>query len=175
MRKRLVIGVIVAVVIGVSVYFVWEPGKGRGQFHKERYSRCATSMSPSKQGTFIERNAPASLQLAIWRFMERRRKHHRDALIRLGYLAELTLVPSNTATGTVMTRVYGSLWGTSGYEPRLIPEIVDQSFFEWENEPNLCRIICLRTEVDALQRAFAAADVDDATWEAKIPKNNRYE
>src|SRR5688572_25771289 len=175
MRKRLVIGAIAVVVIGVAAYFIWEPGKERIEFHKERYLRCAMSMSHTNRETVIERNAPASLRLAMWRFTERRRKHHRGALIRLGYLAEVTLVPSNTATGTVMNRVYMSLWGISGYEPRLIPEKVDPSFFEWENEANLCRIICLRTDVDAVQRAFAAADVDDATWEAKIPKTNRYE
>jgi hypothetical protein len=174
-RKRLVIGVIAAVVVGVAAYVLWEPGKERVEFHKERYLRCAMSLSPYNQETFIERNAPASLQVAIWRFMERRRKHHRDALIRRGYLAQLTLVPSNAPPGTVMSRVYMSLWGITGFEPDLIPEKIDRSFFEWENEAKLSRIICLRTDVDALQRAFAAADVDDATWEAKTPKTSRYE
>ena len=161
--------------IGLAAYFVWEPGKPRVEFHKERYWQCALSLSPHNQETFIERNAPASLQVATSRFMDRRRKHHRDALIRLGYLAEVTLVPSNAPPGSVMTRVYMSLWGSSGFEPALIPEKIDRSFFEWDNEAKLSRIICLRADVEALQRAFAAADVDDASWDAKLPTTNRYE
>jgi hypothetical protein len=37
MRKRIVIAAIAAVVIGLGVYVVWEPGRGTVAYHKKRY------------------------------------------------------------------------------------------------------------------------------------------
>jgi hypothetical protein len=144
------------------------------EYHKEAYKKGHEAIG---HGCFVERKFPAFVDDAIWRFRESRIVYHRQALARLGYLAEVTLVASNAPAEVVRDRIYGSIWGISGYEPRLIPEIVDRTFFDWDSSPetNVSRITCLGSEVDAVRRAFIAADVDEATWDQKVPKVNRYE
>ena len=95
MRKRLVMGAIAAVVIGVAAYFLSQPRKDSVEYHKRAYLRA--SSSKGQAGQWLRAHAPLCVSGALHAFQERRKARHRRALVALGFLehrqVQITDVP----------------------------------------------------------------------------------
>jgi hypothetical protein len=115
MRKRIVIGLLAIVMIGVLVSFMSQPKKGTVEWHKMRFERHQTEYLEARdQNTWFDRlkrkyhkltktpptpqtTAQFHAQLKIMEKTLDKMRHHRDALTRLGYFTEqrFTLVPGS--------------------------------------------------------------------------------
>jgi hypothetical protein len=99
MRKRIIIGLIAVVVIGVVVFLFSQPKNGSVEYHKRKYKEIEFSR------TFIERvsyRGPRWLYDAYWSQKKKHIDFHRKALLRAGYLRERDYVISNAEPYVVL-------------------------------------------------------------------------
>ena len=128
MRKRIIIGLLAVVLIGVVAFFLSQPKKGSVEYHIEAY-RDAERRSGEDE-TLADRIREmlndARGQQGSYEIGGQR--EHERALIGLKYLEERTFVVSNETPGNVCSAVYramlargtnreffrASVWGTNG-------------------------------------------------------------
>src|SRR5688500_2132892 len=103
MRKRIVIGVVAAVVIGAAGYGLRERGHATLEYHKAEYLKVRSG--PGRVGEWIREYGPEALAERLDGVAERRRTRHLDALVKLGYLARTAIVVSNAPVEVVTSRV----------------------------------------------------------------------
>jgi hypothetical protein len=103
MRKRLLIGAIVLVVIGVA-YVLSQPKEGTLEWHKKEYLHYSKGPRLERVVNFLRRGIgmQPSYRGVPEAEMERER-HHRRALIDLGYLVESEFVFSNQTVDAVLS------------------------------------------------------------------------
>jgi hypothetical protein len=169
MRKGIVIGAVAAVVIGAAGYGLWEPGHGGVEYHKAEYLKVRSG--PGRVGQWISEYGPEALVERLDRVAARRRAEHRDALVKLGYLARTMIVVSN-APVDVVSRVLHRRCMFDPLPPRLglEPTNADWQFFSYERGTNFIEIFCVNDDVREWQRAIGKADVDEKTWDEMVLK-----
>ena len=117
MRKRIVIGVIAAVVIGVAAYVLSklsQPRNGSVEWHKAKYMKCFRRMHGNTVWERTERLAKRFVGIAPVTNTqtkgqlraETEARYHLSALVRLGYLAERRYVITNRSLNDVLGRTY---------------------------------------------------------------------
>ena len=96
-RKRLVIGAIAVVVIGVAAWVFWEPGKGTLEWHKREYLE---ELARARSRSWVERiPVPGIVRQWYWDRRSERRKFHQEELIRLDFLEAKQIDVKNTLGG----------------------------------------------------------------------------
>jgi hypothetical protein len=101
-RKRLVIGAIAAVVIGVAAYTLLPPKRGSVEYHKKKYLEAHDM---GVVGKWIN-GGPAGLQDLYWLPKYKRIDFHRNALLEGGYFARRVFVVSNRAAEDLFTDLH---------------------------------------------------------------------
>jgi hypothetical protein len=100
-RKRLVIGAIALVVIGVCFYVLCPPRKGSVEYHKKRL------LEADKVGAVAvwlnENPVPQMVRNLYWERKGNQVEFHRRALIDAGYLMERVFVISNSWASEVIS------------------------------------------------------------------------
>ena len=163
MRKRVIIGAIAVVGIGVGVYVLSQPKRGSVEWHKSEYLKFASG--GSQIGKWICDYGPEALAQRLEKLRDQHIVRHRDALVRLGYLARTTLVVSNAAVDDIADRVLVNMCDFYPLPPRRWePKNVDYQFFSYEKGTNFIEIFCNKDDVREWQRVIAKADVNDTTW-----------
>jgi hypothetical protein len=100
--KRLVIGAIVLLVIGVAAYMLSQPRKGTVEYHKVEFLR-ATKLGPMT--SYLE-------EMGVINDPKRsRREFHRQQLLKAGYLTTATFVISNRPLHDAFLEVWAGLSG----------------------------------------------------------------
>jgi hypothetical protein len=160
--KRLVIAAVVMAVITVAAYVVSQPRKGTVEYHQKAYFE---GHGPIRQ--WLVAHGPERISEAIVMRGRRRLQHHRQALIRLGYLAEPTFTVSNAPPETVLSRIRPS-WCSFGRSLDLLPEEVDVSYYHAVAGTNFVTICCIQKDVDLYKSAISKADVTEAMWEQQV-------
>jgi hypothetical protein len=93
MRKRLVIGAIAVVVIGVAAYLLSQPKVGNLEYHKREYLKAnKVLLSP---GSVSIRFAPGFVEDFFLDRHARSFTFHQEALIDAGFLTKVWFVVSN--------------------------------------------------------------------------------
>jgi hypothetical protein len=111
MRKRIVIGLLAVVVIGVMAYFVSQPQPKRGsvEWHKREFVRARDGkpMMLRLRAAWDRFTSHGNKWRAAdyWRRSEGMQSN-RTALIRLGYLEERTFVVSNRPVNEVISNAW---------------------------------------------------------------------
>ena len=93
MRKRIIIGLLAIVVIGVVAFFISQPKKGSVEWHKREYENHMQRLD-GKRTLFDRIRSAFGLARRPDRHME-----HRRALIDLGYLEEREIILTNNPEG----------------------------------------------------------------------------
>lgn len=110
MRKRLVIGAIAVVVIGVGAYVFTQPRKGTVEWHKEKYMKCFNRMWGNTLWARTKRAATRVVGLPPPTTpdprAETQARSHLTALVALGYLTERRYVITNQTLQDVLARTY---------------------------------------------------------------------
>jgi hypothetical protein len=92
-RKRLIIGAIAAVMIGVVGYVFWQPGRGTVEWHKKKYLGAHRS---GKIENWISFHFSPKVHHVLF-FWKGTAAEHQRALLKLGYLKESVFVVSNAS------------------------------------------------------------------------------
>jgi len=151
MRKRLVIGAIAAVVIGVAVYLLsgWHPDTI--EYHAKAYM---------KEGQWSDRERWVAAKGPNWagRLVAKRKlarmERHRNALIRLNFLQETLVVVSNASAPDVMDNVFTGRF--------VMSEHVERKFFNWEPaNTNVIRLVTVPRDVEMWTELIRQADVPE--------------
>src|SRR5687768_6604126 len=122
-RKRLVIGAIAAMVIGVAAYLLSQP-KGRTvQWHVNALKKDQRSI---EQRNRLITRAPSFIRNLMLRRQAVRMKRHRDALVRMGFLQRADVIVSSVSPDDVMNKALGDA---------VINSRVDWVFFGWDSGP----------------------------------------
>jgi len=93
MRKRLVIGAIATVVIGVAAYVFSQPRKGTVEYHKQKYVEAVTL---GAFGVWLKEHPVPDFvrnEYAGWKY--RRMQFHQQSLVDARYLTQTVFVVSN--------------------------------------------------------------------------------
>jgi hypothetical protein len=150
MRKRLIIGAIAVVVVGVPAYFLWEPGKGTVEYHVETLRKDHQSM---EERDWLMEHTPRFVGNLIFKRKAVRMKRHRDALVGLGFLHRMDLVVTNASADDVMGEAIGEIvTGTNK---------VDWTFFGWDPAPtkNVVRFVALPADSLTISNLVRKVDV----------------
>jgi hypothetical protein len=99
MRKRIVIGAIAVIALGVLALVLSQPKKGSVEYHKKQFLRAHYSGSVAQR---LLPRGPTSLRVAYFRRKEGQINYHRQRLVELGYLREKVFVISNQPTWGVV-------------------------------------------------------------------------
>ena len=162
MRKRLLIGAIAAVVIGVAAYFLSQPRKGTVEYHKRKYAEAWEAEVPA---WVLKKGVPG----VVKEFYQRRRTHqldfHRNALIDSGYLKQSVFVISNSAALSV--------WRTAAHDLLVVvpKEVWNFSWIQQTNMNTNTLMVCVpRDWFEKIGDAIRKADVPTAPreWSDKI-------
>jgi hypothetical protein len=102
MRKRLVIGAIAVVVIGVAAYTLSQPKEGTVEWHKDRYLKARQDLERRTirdcwERFYVRIRKPHTYQWRVISGDELRR--HQMALIKLGYLERKRVDVTNHLAG----------------------------------------------------------------------------
>jgi len=114
-RKRIVIGVVALVVITLAACVLSGPKRGSVAYHQKAYFE---GHGPIRQ--FLVSHGPERISEGIVKRGARHLEYHRQALVRLGYLTELTFTVSNAPPETVLNRIRPS-WCSFGRSLDLLP------------------------------------------------------
>ncbi len=100
MRKRIVIGLLAVVVIGVVAFVLTRPKRGTVEWHKREYVAAKSQLY--SEGALIRRlKRFVADHLGLPRAYDRMAEHE-AALLRLGFLEERTVVVSNRAPSLLL-------------------------------------------------------------------------
>ena len=111
MRKRVVIGVLAIIGIGVLVFVLSQPKPGTVEYHKREYRAAREEMFGRKWYSSIARvvrkvisipQRQRSLSLSEAQALQQRQTAARDALIKLGYLVERRFTLSNQPAQSII-------------------------------------------------------------------------
>lgn len=105
MRKRIVIGVIAVVGIGVGAYVFSERKIGTVAYHQERYRAIYNDGQATRVEAIIMRFGPRRLKLAYFENRMRRLDSHRRAMGKHGDLVEKEFVLSSRTAREVAQRL----------------------------------------------------------------------
>jgi hypothetical protein len=103
-RKRIVIGVIAVVLVGVIAYVIMQPRKGTAEYHKKEYRAAREKMYGVKWYSPVTRvlgkvvpvpQRRKAMSYAEVADLQRRQDAARDALIKVGYLVEKKFTVTN--------------------------------------------------------------------------------
>lgn len=163
MRKRLVIGAIAAVMIGVAGWVVYEPGKGTIEWHKKKYLRARKQPKIEEWINFhMAGMVPGTRQLAdalsSWR--DSKAKRHQRALVELGYLSERRIPVASGHGRDVWSSVFYRLHRDDRRETNKW-ELTDE-FFGFGGTSNFAWFISLPREAPTWELLIRQADVPDA-------------
>lgn len=110
MRKRILIGGIAVILIGIAAYMLSQPKKGTVQWHKAKYMECVNRMWGTTLWGRVQRYAKQTVGIAAPEIPDRRAqteaRSHLSALVDLGYLSERRYVITNTSLNDVLARTY---------------------------------------------------------------------
>jgi hypothetical protein len=118
MRKRIAIGLLAAVVIGVGLYVLWPPRKETVEYHRKQYTKLVMG------NRWTERLRQSWAKLRGRRVVVRtpseqeykQLKLHEAALIKLGYFEERRFLVFNRPSDKVTTRAV-DLWKDTQTNP----------------------------------------------------------
>jgi hypothetical protein len=108
MRKRIAIGLLGAVVIGMVAFFLSQPTKGSVEWHKREYldawKRLNEQTLTDKVKHFLNRIAGRKVTRQVWpREDHERVQSHRAALLTLGYLDQQAFDFTNCSRAQVLS------------------------------------------------------------------------
>jgi len=115
MRKRLVMGAVAAVVIGVTVYFLSQPKKGTVEWHKKEYLKAADRLAVNTwkyklkrvYRRIAKRPPPGSWDADAYRSDVKVFEQHQASLVRLGYLQEARVSLTAFSENAIPARYFG--------------------------------------------------------------------
>ena len=115
MRKRLVMGAVAAVVIGVTVYFLSQPKKGTVEWHKKEYLKAADRLAVNTWKHKLKRVAfrvtgrllRDSWDADAYRSDVKAFEQHQASLVRLGYLQEARVSLTAFSENAIPARYFG--------------------------------------------------------------------
>lgn len=103
MRKRLFIGAIAAVVIGVAAYVLSQQKEGTAEYHEKQYRKIRQVSAVDR---LVFTRGPQWLRQAWINRRQRRLFYHHDALLRLGYFEQRVFSISNQPPLKIVRAVY---------------------------------------------------------------------
>src|SRR5213594_3836470 len=110
MRKRIVIGVVAIIGVGVLVFVVSQPRKGSLEYHKREYFDAQPGGGWRDVLRQLLGREPMSREVS--KEDQARMKFHEKALIKLGYLEEWTFIVSNQPPTNVLNALAGAVGAT---------------------------------------------------------------
>jgi len=132
-RKRILIGLLAVLVIGVVAFFVLQPRKGSVEWHKKEYLAAKnrleghTWFSPIYERYCKSRPFRVVNDIEAHALRERMRVAQR-ALVDLGYLSERTFTVSNHSSMEIGSRVISASW-------KIVPrDRQELTAFFWDEE-----------------------------------------
>jgi hypothetical protein len=146
-RKRVVIGAMAAVVIGVAAHVFSQPKEGMFEYHKKEY------LNAGVPEWALVRGVPGFVRHFYERHFTHELEFHRRALIDGGYLRESVFVVSNASAGNVMRAVQMEL-------PGYIGEFTSMACFA--SDPNAITVTAPREWMDEIGEAIRKADIEEA-------------
>jgi hypothetical protein len=154
-RKRLIIGAATAVVIGVVAYFLSKPKQGTVEWHKSQYLKTLERVS---QNTWKDKLKRAYRRVAgrpqplPWssETLASDLLHHRDSLIRLGYLKKTRISLTSTDPETATRAGWLSGRDTGDVLRRFIVITIDGS--------KVLEVIAPPSELPKIEAAIRKAD-----------------
>jgi hypothetical protein len=158
-RKRLLIGAIAAVVIGVATYFLSQPNEGTVEWHKKEYLKAFARLQGKTMGdTFrrvyyrLTRGAVPSRAPNPNAFRENSAAllHHANCLVRLGYLAESRVVVTNSPAITLMS---------AGHRGRYADDVIRDFILLSAEGPGTVGIIAPPSDLPKIEAAIRQFDV----------------
>jgi hypothetical protein len=154
-KKRLIIGAIAVVVIGVAVYFLSQPKEGTVEWHKRQYLKAferitQTTWKDKLQRVYrrILRQPPPDSE--AFRSDGEAFDHHLASLVRFGYLQE-TRVSLTNAHANYALRV--------GYPGGDSDEALRRFIVISIPEPHVLRIIAPTSDLPIIEAAIRQVDV----------------
>lgn len=115
MKKRIVIGVLVIVAMGVAAYMLSQPKEGTVEYHQEQFGKIYNDGKATRIGQTILRYGPDRLKLAYMRNRSKRLDFHRRALVKHGYLVENAFILSFRPAREVANRLQPALHDMFAY------------------------------------------------------------
>jgi hypothetical protein len=161
-RKRIIIGAIAGVVLGVLAYLLSQPKKGSVEYHKARYLRASYRESGSDWRSRLARWLAVRTQIpAFLPDQEERAQEvafHRNALVRLGYLSERMIPFTNTSVEQAFSKSFSNLtnWPTEA-DPRL----VDLFFNRLGEQTNAVVVIAPTSSIQSWEDYLRKFDVPE--------------
>jgi hypothetical protein len=150
-RKRLVIGAIAAVVIGVAAYVLsaWHPDTI--EYHAKSYLKVREL---SDRERWVVEKAPAWAGRLMIKRKAARLERHRNALIRQHFLQEINVAVSNASARDVIDNLLASGFVSSEY--------VEGKFLNWEAaNTNVIRVVTVPRDVEIWTELIRKADVPE--------------
>jgi len=172
LSSRLVIGAIAVLVMGVATYMLSQPKKGTVEWHEKEYLRCSKGPRLERVVNFVKRRIgmEPSYRGMPEAQMERER-HHRRALIDLGYLVESEFVLSNQTVDGVLSSAHQAM----RRDPRFARVRMDFLHVEYAIPVNVTRggantfertnkivVVAHREDFEFIADAIRKADVPEA-------------
>jgi len=151
--KRLIIGAIVLMVIGVAAYFLSEPKQGSVEWHKREFLR-AQHWGIAEEG--IYRFGSRRWMSARIDEKTSRMTYHQNALIKFGYLEERPVVLYNRSVFDVLTNLIVIL-DTNAMEH------LSEEFLDFQTpDTNVLRVIAIKRDIDTWEQLIRKADMPKA-------------
>jgi hypothetical protein len=163
MRKRIAIGAIAVIVIGVTGYLLSQPRKGTVEWHSREYRRACAGY-----GRYRLQHAMNAVRRRLglvshfqWRIADlRKEKEHQTALINLGFLKESTFVVSNHPSDTVSFAATLAIEWNSSFAG-LTGEFVSIT----RPETNVIRIVAEPKDTPLVMSLIRECDVPVINWD----------
>ena len=158
MRKRIAIALLIVSVIGVTVFFVLQPKNGSVEYHRRRYIDAYQGWVWDQE--LANRVRKIAGRPTRWQTATNRMNYHEQALIRLRYLDERTVIVSNVPP----EKVRGAVYKARNQSELLRVEI---------RETNKVRIVATTQDLPRLEKVARMADVPESgKQEIRTPKVN---
>ena len=152
MRKSIVIAIFGILLAGGLVYVLVDWGPNTIEYHVDAYR---TEGNTSALEQWLEKRAPKLVELVYQRRLKRR-KQHREALLRLGFLEQNAIVLSNACESAAMlTAVWNYAAGTNR----------NSEYFDWwvvTPATNVVRLVGRPREVQIWTDLIRQADVPES-------------
>ena len=162
MRKRIVIGLLAVVVIGVGAFFVSQPKEGSVEWHKRRFgdaqnvsmnwTRYPRWESAYRKWTGTSRPVRTFTQHEMAVLLEQMSTSRR-ALVKAGYLMERTVMLSNRGPTEIVATITPNRSGIPVSYP---------NFTAFTHKSNALVIVCAREDMAKWEELIRKADVPDS-------------